>query len=113
MGSSSVGGFSSRQSCLSARRGQCRARRCAISGGGCGCENAGMELRRATPDEWVASRDIRLRSLAQDPNAFCSSLAGESGFDEQRWRDRLEEGFTVLAWEASEAVGTVTGKPDP
>ncbi|WP_344755421.1 GNAT family N-acetyltransferase [Leifsonella bigeumensis] len=72
-----------------------------------------MELRRATTDDWAASRDIRLRALSQDPNAFCSSLESESGFDEQRWRNRLGHGITVLAWEGSDPVGTVTGKPDP
>lgn len=81
--------------------------------GACGCENAEMELRRAVPDEWAASRDIRLRALSQDPNAFCSSLEHESGFDEKRWRDRLGRGTTILAWDGSDPVGTVTGVPDP
>lgn len=72
-----------------------------------------MDLRDATPDDWQASRDVRLRALSQDPNAFCSSLERESDFAEHEWRDRLERGLTVLAWDGSRPIGTVTGKPDP
>lgn len=72
-----------------------------------------MKIRRALPDEWQLSRDIRLRSLADAPDAFCSSLDTERAFDEKAWRSRLERAHTVFAWEGSELVGTATGKPDP
>lgn len=72
-----------------------------------------MELRRASADDWEASRDVRLRALAQDPNAFCSTLEREAGFDEPTWRERLGRGITVLAWDGEEPVATVTGKADP
>lgn len=72
-----------------------------------------MELRIATPDDWQASRDIRLRALTQDPAAFCSSLERESAFDEMQWRDRMLSGITVLAWGDAVPIGTVTVRPDP
>lgn len=72
-----------------------------------------MEVRRATPDQWELSRDIRLRSLAEDPEAFCSSLERARGYDESTWRSRLEQNATILAWVDGRVVGTVTGKDDP
>lgn len=72
-----------------------------------------MEIRRAAPDEWELSRDIRLRSLAEDPDAFCSSLERARGYDEATWRSRLALNDTVFAWADSTVIGTVTGKADP
>ena len=72
-----------------------------------------MELQRAAPDEWRASRDIRLRSLADSPDAFCSTLEGERELGETVWRSRLERCHTVFAWCGTDGVGTATGKPDP
>ena len=72
-----------------------------------------MEFQRAAPDEWRASRDIRLRALADAPDAFCSSLAGERDLDETVWRSRLERCYTVFARRGTDVVGTATGKADP
>jgi ribosomal protein S18 acetylase RimI-like enzyme len=72
-----------------------------------------MEIRGATPDQWRVSRDIRLRALADAPDAFCSTLADERDFDEKIWKSRLERCYTVIAWSGTDAVGTATGKPDP
>lgn len=59
------------------------------------------------------SRDIRLRALRLDPNAFCSTLERELAFDEPKWRDRLENGATFLARTDEGAVGTASGVADP
>lgn len=72
-----------------------------------------MELRRAAANDWQAVRKVRLQSLTHDPDAFCSTLERESGFDEQLWKERLDRGGTVLAWDGAIPVGTVTGKNDP
>jgi predicted GNAT family acetyltransferase len=72
-----------------------------------------VEIRPASPQQWRTSRDIRLRALADAPDAFCSTLEHEQGFDESAWRSRLDRAHTVFAWEGTDAVGVATGKPDP
>ncbi len=72
-----------------------------------------MEIRAAAAGDWEHSKNVRLRALAEAPNAFCSSLDRELAFDDQAWRDRLQRGRTFLAWNGGITVGTATGTVDP
>jgi RimJ/RimL family protein N-acetyltransferase len=47
------------------------------------------EVRRVGPDDWELFREIRLRSLADSPDAFGSTLEREQTFTEADWRRRL------------------------
>ena len=50
---------------------------------------AGVRIRRFAPQEWPAYRALRLRSLADAPNAFGSSLAAEEAWAHELWMARL------------------------
>jgi len=51
-----------------------------------------LEARVLTAADWEAWRDLRLRSLADSPNAYGSTLEREQAFTEADWRGR------VAAW---------------
>jgi GNAT superfamily N-acetyltransferase len=57
----------------------------------------GVTVRTAGPDDWETWRDLRLRALAADPDAFGSTLAREKAYDEATWRARAS-GLAVLGW---------------
>ncbi|MEO3925294.1 GNAT family N-acetyltransferase [Micromonosporaceae bacterium B7E4] len=63
------------------------------------------------PDDWESWREIRLRSLRQDPDAFGSTYEREAAFTEQTWRSRLDGtgGPSVLAYAGDEVVGIGAG----
>ena len=73
-------------------------------------------VERLGEDDWVAFREIRLRSLLDSPDAFGSTYGEESSQAEHAWRDwaggRWRGGdASVFAIRADEAtfVGTATG----
>ena len=50
---------------------------------------AGIRIRRFVPHEWPAYRALRLRSLADAPHAFGSSLDAEEAWAHELWMARL------------------------
>jgi GNAT superfamily N-acetyltransferase len=46
-------------------------------------------VRRLQPNEWRIYRDLRLRTLAEDPEAFGSTLEHEQSHPDTRWAARL------------------------
>lgn len=71
-------------------------------------------IRRGVPEDWAASKALRLRALADSPAAFSSTLDRELEFDDDVWRTRLERAATFFAVDpADDFVGTVTGIADP
>jgi ribosomal protein S18 acetylase RimI-like enzyme len=51
-----------------------------------------MEARQAQPADWEALRQVRLRALADAPDAFASTLEAEVAFPDEVWRRRAEGG---------------------
>ena len=70
-----------------------------------------FRIRRLTPDDWTAFREIRLAALAESPSAFGSNLAREQAFTDDIWRSRLEgSGSAIFAADREgRLVGLATG----
>jgi len=70
-------------------------------------------VRETVMDDWPALRDIRLAALLDAPDAFASTYAEQSAFQEADWRDRIARGGTFLAYlpevDASEPAGLAGG----
>ena len=49
-------------------------------------------VRRVGADEWALLRDVRLRALADSPDAFGSTLERESGYADDDWSDWAAHG---------------------
>ncbi|HEY2164121.1 MAG TPA: GNAT family N-acetyltransferase [Gemmatimonadaceae bacterium] len=49
-------------------------------------------IRRFETTEWLTYKNLRLRALADSPDAFGSTFARESARADDEWRDRLERG---------------------
>jgi ribosomal protein S18 acetylase RimI-like enzyme len=71
----------------------------------------GTRIRRFAPDEWRLYRDLRLRALAESPDAFGSTLERERERADADWAERLDAGARsaaeapLVAERGGEAVG--------
>jgi ribosomal protein S18 acetylase RimI-like enzyme len=45
-------------------------------------------IREIRPDDWRRLRDVRLRALATDPEAFLETHANASTLPDERWQER-------------------------
>lgn len=66
------------------------------------------EIRALNSDDWQHIRAIRLRSLADAPDAFTSNYSRESAYDEAKWRDLAVTGRWFVAAD-DELVGVAVG----
>jgi GNAT superfamily N-acetyltransferase len=78
-----------------------------------------FDIRILGPDDWAVWREVRLRSLADAPDAFGAKLADWQGVNdrEDRWRTRFDNvAFTAVAVAHDErqvvgAVGAMHSSP--
>lgn len=63
-------------------------------------------------DQWPVWRDLRLRSLADSPDAFGSTLAREEGFTEDDWRLRMKSLPVVVLVDGEPAAMGGAYRPD-
>lgn len=66
-------------------------------------------IRPLYPDEWAAYRDLRLRSLADSPDAFYSTLESESARTPEDWAARLAA--AAVSGKDCPLVAELDGKP--
>lgn len=74
-----------------------------------------MQVRRLRPDEWPALRTIRLRALADAPDAFGETLPEAEARDDAGWRDRADppDAAVFVAHGTDGLVGMAIGGPAP
>jgi ribosomal protein S18 acetylase RimI-like enzyme len=73
-----------------------------------------MSIERPSASEWARTRAIRLAALADAPDAFGSTLAGEADRDEAFWRRRLlrADAVTMIATLDGRDAGLVVVAPE-
>lgn len=78
---------------------------------------AGVTVRRIQAEEWGRLREVRLRTLADAPMAFGSTLADEQSRPDAFWQERAAGGaagetrITFIAERGDQWLGTATGIP--
>lgn len=70
-----------------------------------------MRIEPFSEGHWQRFRAVRLRALADTPDAFARTLAEETAFSEADWRRRLTSGAkTFVAVSDTDDVGMVSGE---
>ena len=79
-----------------------------------------LKVREFLPYEWRTYRELRLRSLADSPDAFGSTFASEGSRPDSEWIERLRSGcdaetdLPLIAEWGSQPIGLAWGRfPDP
>ena len=67
-----------------------------------------MICHELVPDEWERLRDIRLRSLKENPEAFGARLEIVSAFTESQWRDEFSKLTHLVATTNQVDISTMT-----
>jgi len=75
--------------------------------------DSGVHVRLLTADDWSAFRSIRLRALADAPQAFASTLEHARARTDQNWRELLAHRAQFLASVDGIDIGTAAGLDDP
>lgn len=77
-----------------------------------------IAVRRFAPDEWRIYRELRLRALADSPDAFGSTYAREVARTDTEWAERLHVGantdaqLPLVAFSGETAVGLAWARRD-
>lgn len=68
---------------------------------------ANVEVVDLTPELWEVYKEIRLRGLQEDPQAFGRSYEEELAFPDEKWKERADNKFNTLAMERGKPIGTM------
>jgi RimJ/RimL family protein N-acetyltransferase len=72
-----------------------------------------VRVGRAIAEDWPLLREVRLRALAESPDAFGSTLAREELFTDEDWRMWQKSAAWFTALDGERPVGLVGGRSDP
>ncbi|MCJ7827591.1 GNAT family N-acetyltransferase [Patescibacteria group bacterium] len=64
-------------------------------------------------DQWETYREIRLRGLRDEPQAFSRSLAEEEKYPQEKWLERVANPYNRIALIGSRVVGTASAYISP
>jgi RimJ/RimL family protein N-acetyltransferase len=70
------------------------------------------QVRRIRPEDWQASRALRLEALADTPIAFLETLEQAQGLDDEVWQQRAARGSVggdscqMIGWDGDRPIGT-------
>lgn len=65
-------------------------------------------IRQTTAEDWRLLRDVRLKALADSPDAFLDTVEDASTFSESRWRSRAEPIDTQACFVREDGSGMVS-----
>jgi GNAT superfamily N-acetyltransferase len=65
-------------------------------------------IRQTRADDWELLRAVRLRALADSPDAFLETVEVASAFPESRWRERATPSETQACFLREEGSGMVS-----
>lgn len=71
-----------------------------------------VRLDWVTPDDWSDLRTVRLRALADAPDAFASEPSREASWLERDWRSVMEQAQWVVARTAQDIIGVARSSQD-
>ncbi len=72
-----------------------------------------IEIRVGSVADWQRLREVRLRALREEPDAFGSTHAGELTLDDASWQARASSGRQFFALDGERVVGTAAGWAEP
>ena len=74
-------------------------------------------IRRVESDDWKLLRDVRLRALREDPDAFLATHDQEAAFADEQWQARASQAhgasFVVEGEDGGEGLATGIIDSDP
>jgi len=65
-------------------------------------------IKQATAEDWQLLRDVRLRALADSPEAFLETVEHASTFSESQWRRRASPSETQASFLGDDGAGMVS-----
>lgn len=68
----------------------------------------GITIKDITLELWKVYKDIRLKGLQEDPQAFSRSYEEELAFPDEKWKERANNPFGTMAMRNGNPIGTMS-----